>query len=348
MTTNDFLKDQKIRRFCLTLMGEARLWYASLNVQQQQLNWDSLQDRLRQQYSKFSNTREQYFHAWRSFQVDEATNTIDGYIQKVKQMAALLDYGDPQILELFKNILPSRLYYMLYPIDNLREAVEMAKRILTKEQMDKKAGQSSASPFMQVNQSSSKNKDKMEKKISFSAVEAMERTTDSIERLASLMDRMDTKLDRRNDQYRPRVYQGRSRGCGYRQNNYGPINRSYSRDWYQNNYRGRRNYSNRGGNRNYRPNYRNNSRSRVRNSYRDGNRHNHRSNYRRDDSNQRYSNRSQDCSRSRDRDRRNRSSSRESSQSRSSSKTDMKVEGRVEMIPEIGTGLSLDLDPLLV
>ena len=143
-------------------------------------------------------------------------------------MAALLDYGDPQILELFKNTLPSRLYYMLYHIDNLREAVEMAKRILTKEQMDKKAGLSSTSPFMQVNQNSSKSKDKMEKRVSFSAVEAMERTTDSIERLASLMDRMDTKLDRRADQYRPRVYQGRNRGRGYRQNNYGSGNRSYS------------------------------------------------------------------------------------------------------------------------
>ena len=43
---------------------------------------------------------------------------IDGYIQKVKQVAALLDYGEPQILELFKNTLPSRLYYMLYQIDN--------------------------------------------------------------------------------------------------------------------------------------------------------------------------------------------------------------------------------------
>ena len=29
-------------------------------------------------------------------------------------------------------------------------------------------------------------------------------------------------------------------------------------------------------------------------------------------------------------------------------KTDTKVEGRVETIPEIGTGLSLDLDPLLM
>ena len=129
---------------------------------------------------------------WRSFQFDEATNTIDGYIQKVEQVAALLDYGDPQILGLFKNTLPSRLYYMLYHIDNLREAVEMAKRILTKEQMEKKAGLSSASSFMQVSQNSSKSKDKMEKKVPFTAVEAMEGTTDSIERLASLMDQMDT------------------------------------------------------------------------------------------------------------------------------------------------------------
>ena len=55
---------------------------------------------------------------------------------------------------------------MLYHIDNLRDAVEMAKRILTKEQPDKKAGQASTSAFMQVNQSSSKSKDKTEKKVS--------------------------------------------------------------------------------------------------------------------------------------------------------------------------------------
>ena len=67
------------------------------------------------------------------------------------------------------------------------------------------------------------------------------------------MDRMDTKLDGRADQYWPRVYQGRNRGCSYRQN-YGSRNRSYGQDQYQNSYRGRRNYSNRGGNRNYRSN----------------------------------------------------------------------------------------------
>ena len=97
-----FLNDQKVRRFCLTLLGEARLWYETLNAQQQQLDWEGLQECLRWQYSKFGNTREQYFHVWRSFHFDEATDTIDGYIQKVKQVAALLNYKEPQILDCSK------------------------------------------------------------------------------------------------------------------------------------------------------------------------------------------------------------------------------------------------------
>ena len=51
MTIHDFPEDQKVRRFCLTVTQEARLWYESLNIQQQQLTWQNLQDRFRQQYS---------------------------------------------------------------------------------------------------------------------------------------------------------------------------------------------------------------------------------------------------------------------------------------------------------
>ena len=135
MDTHNFPNDQKIRRFCLTLTSKARLWYETIrNVN---LNWPAMQEHFRQQYSKFGNTREQYFHVWRSLKFDEATDTIDGYIHKVKQVAALLDYGEPQILELFKNTLPSKLYYLLYQIDNLNAVIETAKRILTKEKMDK-------------------------------------------------------------------------------------------------------------------------------------------------------------------------------------------------------------------
>ena len=151
-----------------------------------------MQDLFWQQYLKFGNTREQYFHTWRSFQCDESTDTIDSYIHRVKQVAALLNYGEPQILELFKNTLPSRLYYMLYQIDNLRVAVETAKRLLTKEKIDKqKSGQSSISPFMKASHQNSKKS---------------------------------TKLDRRESQYKPKIFQGRNRGCRQKQD------RSYSRE----------------------------------------------------------------------------------------------------------------------
>ena len=40
MTTHDFPNDQKVRRFCLTLSGEARLWYETLGAQQ--LDWTGL------------------------------------------------------------------------------------------------------------------------------------------------------------------------------------------------------------------------------------------------------------------------------------------------------------------
>ena len=63
-----------------------------------------------QQFSKIGNTREQLFHAWRSFNFDENTETIDAYVTHVRQVAALLGYGEPQILEVFKNTFPTKLY----------------------------------------------------------------------------------------------------------------------------------------------------------------------------------------------------------------------------------------------
>ena len=47
--------------------------------------------------------------------------------RKIKQVAGLLNYEEPQILELFKNTLPSKLYWILFPINNLRDAVDVAK-----------------------------------------------------------------------------------------------------------------------------------------------------------------------------------------------------------------------------
>ena len=135
METHDFPDNAMVRRFCLTLKHETRLWYESLRPIE--IDWEALQEHFRQQYSKFSSTREQYFYLRRSFHYGESTDTTDSCVSRIKQVAALLNYGEPQILELFKNTLPSRLYYILYPIDELKAAVETAKRVLTKVKIDK-------------------------------------------------------------------------------------------------------------------------------------------------------------------------------------------------------------------
>ena len=62
----------------------------------------------------------------------------------IRQVAALLGYGEPKNLEVFKNTLPNRLYWVLFPIDDLRLAVEVAKRILTKQKIDRQLSVSQA------------------------------------------------------------------------------------------------------------------------------------------------------------------------------------------------------------
>ena len=85
---------------------------------------------------------------------------------------------------------------MLYQIDDLRTAIETAKRVLTKEKIDKqKRGQSSASLFMKTSQENSKKS--CEKGVLFGALETTESNSNSIDKLASLGNRLDMKLDRR-------------------------------------------------------------------------------------------------------------------------------------------------------
>ena len=60
MDTHKFLDQIKVQRFCLTLIGKARLWYELLRPINADL--DGLQNMFGQQYSKICNTREQLFH----------------------------------------------------------------------------------------------------------------------------------------------------------------------------------------------------------------------------------------------------------------------------------------------
>ena len=75
MWTHNFNEEYEVLRFCLTLLGEARLWYETLNPNIN--DWPALQNAFRQQYSKLGHTQEQYFHRWRSFYFDKNADSID-------------------------------------------------------------------------------------------------------------------------------------------------------------------------------------------------------------------------------------------------------------------------------
>ena len=218
METHNFPQEAKVQRFCLTLTGEARLWYESLRPIE--IDCPTLQEHFRQQYSKFGNTREQYFHMWRSFHYDENTDTIDSYTSKIKQVAALLNYEEPQILELFKNTLPSKLYWILFPINNLQEAVDAAKRALTKEKLDKQlSGQTANStPFMKMEDTVHPGK-KM-------PIKPQDSIEERLENLTSMMYKMSIQQESKKP-FKPQVYQ--KRGRGQRRQNFG--NREWMWKW---------------------------------------------------------------------------------------------------------------------
>ena len=155
----------------------------------------------------------------------------------------------------------------LINVNNLRDAIDLAKRVLTKEKLDRQLTGQSSTPFMRVtinDNCSTQNNHK--RGVTFDAMETLERNSDCIDRLTSLVSDMKMTMDRKQSPYKPRIYQGRSRNQNTNQQNFTPRNRSFSRGRSQGGNRG--NYRN-----NYRPNYRNRSRGRW-NNHRSGERSN--------------------------------------------------------------------------
>ena len=55
MNAQHFIDDEKVKKICLTLLGEARLWFRSLEPLHN-ITWPELQILFRQRYSKVDNT----------------------------------------------------------------------------------------------------------------------------------------------------------------------------------------------------------------------------------------------------------------------------------------------------
>ena len=196
MEVHNFPEGEKVRHFCVTLIGEARLWYESLAPLDNDL--PALQNKFRWQYLKIGNTPEQLFHAWRTFKFDKNTDSIDSYVLRMSQVTAMLNYGEMQILENFKNTLLYRLYLTLINVNNLRDAIDLAKRVLTKEKLDRHLTGQSSTPFMQATSNSDSHlpQNHQKKGVTFDTMEMLERNSDCIDRLTSLVSDLKMTMDR--------------------------------------------------------------------------------------------------------------------------------------------------------
>ena len=150
---------------------------------------------------------------WRSFNFDENTETIDAYVTHTRQVAIILGYGEPQILEIFKYTLPTKLYWILFPIEDLRQTVETAKRILTKEKLDRQlTGQSSSSPFITITEGHSR-------RVSF---DTREELGNRIDKLMVMIGKLAAKDSRKVRHFKPQIHpnQGRGQNRGYNQRHF--------------------------------------------------------------------------------------------------------------------------------
>ena len=153
---------------------------------------------------------EQLFHAWQSFHFDENADTTDTYINCIRQVTIPLGHQELQILEVFKNTLLTKLYWVLYLIMDLRQPVEMAKRILAKEKIDRQlTGQTSSTPFMSI-------KEGFSKKVTFNT---MDGTEQKMEKLTVMMGKLVMENNGQNRQFKTQVYQS-NRGRGQTRCNY--------------------------------------------------------------------------------------------------------------------------------
>ena len=104
------------------------------------------------------------------------------------------------MLEVFKNTVHSRLYWVLFPIEDLRQAVEMAKRILMKEKIRQLAGQSSSMSFMNIKDGY------ISKKVIFGICDNLH---EKIDRITSMMSKLTTWGSKQNKQFKPKIYQSK-------------------------------------------------------------------------------------------------------------------------------------------
>ena len=125
--------------------------------------------------------------------------TIDSYVMQIRQVARQV-MENHKYWKYSRNTLPTKLYWILFPIEDLRQVVETAKRILTKEKLDKQlTGQTSTSPFRNF-------RDRTERKVSFNARDEL---GDKIDKLTVMMSRLAAKDSYEKRPFKPQICKSR-------------------------------------------------------------------------------------------------------------------------------------------
>ena len=95
------------------------------------------------------------------------------------------------------------MYWILFPIEDLRQTVETAKRIVTKEKIDRQLfGQSSSTPFMSI-------KDNHSRRVTF---DTRDELGDKIDKLTVMIGKLAARDSGSGRQFKPQIYQGKRRG----------------------------------------------------------------------------------------------------------------------------------------
>ena len=168
--------------------------------------------RFNQQYEKPTQYPNKCFMPGGHLNLTKIQDTLGTYVLRRSQVAAMLNYGEMHLLKNFKNTFPYQLYLTLINVNNLRDAIDLAKRVLAKEKLDRQLTGQSSTPFMRMTSNDNYSMQTNDKRgVTFDAMETLERNSDCIEKLTSLVSNMKMTMDRKQFPYKPRIYQGRSR-----------------------------------------------------------------------------------------------------------------------------------------
>ena len=99
----------------------------------------------------------------------------------------------------------------MFPIEDLRQAVDTVKRILTKEKLDKQlTGQNSTSPFMGVREGA-------DRRVSFNTRDELR---DKIDKLTVVMSKLAVKDSHERKPFKPQIYKSSEQDRSYGQGGY--------------------------------------------------------------------------------------------------------------------------------